>query len=96
MLSGVIKGVHSTVIYLRQKYFAFMKTFLLRDVSFPGTTGDQTESEKHLLRGGDTAEADKFIVMKPARNDRKVKSSFNQITKQKRLKGIKEEVDLAK
>lgn len=50
-----------------------MKTFFLRVVSFPSTTGDQTEYWKRLLRVVETAEADKVIVMKPAWNDRKVK-----------------------
>lgn len=30
-------------MYHLQKQFTFRKTFLLRVVSFPGTTGDQTE-----------------------------------------------------
>lgn len=44
MLSSLIKWIYCTPTHLPQKYFAYMKTFLIRDVSFAGTSGDQTES----------------------------------------------------
>lgn len=40
MLSSLIKWIYCTPTHLPQKYFAYMKTFLIRDIS----SGDQTES----------------------------------------------------
>lgn len=44
MLSSMIKWIYCILTHLPQKHFAYMKTFLIRDVSFAGTSGDQTES----------------------------------------------------